>query len=163
MTANTASPRKSRIGFVPLLVTPEQATFLQSLLERLPGSKGVAKVPWARKSRALGLEPGLELDRNSVGVSLNALILPNGAELHYAPGHQVTGFNPSKDRLFLSRQGDTWSAGLLYKPRTKKKKKEEQSKDGPKQKLYDETGLFVTESTGHRVWSGGLPSLGKRR
>jgi hypothetical protein len=44
----------------------------------------------------------------------------------------------------------------LYKPRTKKKEK---NKDKAKEKLCDEAGLFVTESTGHRIWSGGLPSL----
>lgn len=91
---------------------------LQSLLERLPGSKGVAKVSWARKSRALGLEPGLELEGSCVGVSLNALILPDGAALRYAPGYQVTGFNPTKDRLFLGRQGGAWSAGLEVQPRS---------------------------------------------
>ena len=159
MKATRGVRSQKLIGLMPLSLTNDQATLLRSLIERVAGAKALTKVSWAKRSKSLGLESTLELDAQAVGVTSDAIELSDGTFLRFAPGYRVTGFNPTKDRVFLTFQKNAWSAALWFKPRAKKKQKKKKHQE----KLYDKAGLFVTGATGHRVWSGGLPSLGKRR
>lgn len=148
------------VALVPLALAVGDLAILNSLLpEGVPRSRRGVLKGFLKRTRPA--EPSVfELVAGAIQVGGTAINIPGVVTLEYETGHHLRGFNPSIDRVFLVAKSGKWFVEIRFRPRTKPKNLA--GKKAPP-KIYNDAALFVTGSVGHRVVSGGLPSLGKRR
>lgn len=154
-----------------LLLMPDQKTQLDQLVaQQLEGNAGEG-LGWFHISHDLLPKIVMEIDTRLVQVQVWSIIAPGLPPLMLKPGNTLAGFDSKSGRIFLVWCDEGWVVEIWTEypaRRTGRKPEETKHKEGTKmgakgKRIHNEAAIFVTERTGHKVWSGGLPSLGKRR
>lgn len=155
-----------------LLLTQDQKTLLDQLaLQQLEGSAGES-FGWFHLSHDLLPKVVIEIDTRLIQVQVWSIIVPGLPALMLKPGNTLARFDAKSGRIFLVRGDEGWAVEVWTeypapkrgrKPEEAKHKKETKKGGSKGKRIHNEAAIFVTDETRHRVWSGGLPSLGKRR
>ena len=159
MSAHRKAKVIQRVATIPLALASEQASRLQQSVVEVSKAKIARGAKWLKSSKR-SLESAVhELNAQIVRVHTDAIEIPELPPLAFAAGHKLKGFNSSTDLLFLVSGPNGWGIEIRFRRPPKKKGKRKASE----QRHHSDAAIFVTEKSGYRVWSGGLPSLGKRR
>lgn len=157
MKTRITTHRPPRIVTLALALVGEQSAQLDQFVINRRSRKGIAEQSWFTLSRKRLPNTALELDTNIVRVKRESIEVPGLSPLKLKSGFTLRGFQKNSDRLFLVSGPEGWFMELSV-PATVKRKKNKKE-----ERIHNDAAIFVTKETGHRIWSGGLPSLGKKR
>ena len=159
MSVRRKSKAIPRVATIPLVLASEQASRLQQLVVEASKAKVTSGAKWLTSSKRFFVSVVYQLDAQIVRVHADSIEVPEFPPLAFAPGRKLKGFNSSTDLLYLLSGPDGWAIEIRFMRPLKKKGKKKRNEP----RLHSDAAIFVTKKTGYRVWSGGLPSLGKRR
>jgi hypothetical protein len=164
--------RISQVAAVPLKLTADESNRLAEALTKASSEKPESDRRWLKATKHFAISVEHELDARIVRVHADSIEIPDIPPLPFAPGYRVTGFTSTMDQVVLHFGPDGWAVEIRRSPPRKKPTKAKKRKQAQKpmkakkrkrERLYSHAAIFVTDKTGYRVWSGGLPSLGKRK
>lgn len=159
-----------KVVTMELSLTPSQNAQIDQLVHDQLNGNLAENSAWFRVSRHLLPNIAIELDIRLVRVQLWSIEVPGMPALMLRRGNTLNGFDSASGRILLVSGDQGWIVEVWMPTAARKTthtstaKKGKVAKKGTKGKrMYNAAAIFITEKAGHKVLSGGLPSLGKKR